>query len=246
MYFAKSASNSERYGVYANPLSTMGLISPGLVATLAVLRHLGFSLETEFMAQATAYNYIALLAAATVYFFHGMHTGKRRFGILALGILNIAMILVCNANSFTDLQFYCVPIGFSILAVVELLKRELPITTHDPMRYIGALIILVSPVFGMRDASWPHLLSLMLLSVLVILTAIGLRIRVLMYTGTAFLLADLAGMVIRSTNDNPILLWVGGISMGVSLIALAAVCENHRENLLSKIRVLSAELATWN
>ena len=84
------------------------------------------------------------------------------------------------------------------------------------------------------------------MSVLVILLAIGLRIRVLMYTGTAFLFADLTGMLIRSSLENPEYLWVGGVALGGAVIALAALCENHRENVLAKIRMLSAELATWN
>jgi len=78
------------------------------------------------------------------------------------------------------------------------------------------------------------------------LLAIGLRIRVLMYTGTAFLFADLAGMLILSSIDNRAMLWVGGVGLGGAVIALAALCENHRENVLAKIRLLFAELATWN
>jgi len=86
----------------------------------------------------------------------------------------------------------------------------------------------------------------MVLCVLVILLAIGLRIRALMYTGTAFLFADIAGMLIRASLDHPAFLWVGGIGLGATVIALAAICENHRENVLAKIRLLSSELATWN
>ncbi len=86
----------------------------------------------------------------------------------------------------------------------------------------------------------------MVLSVIVILLAIGLRIRALVYTGSAFLMADLIAMPIRATIDHPTYLWAGGLAVGLGVIALAAICERHRETLLARIRLLSAELAAWN
>ncbi len=114
------------------------------------------------------------------------------------------------------------------------------------LRYIGALTILVSPVFEILQNSWLHLLTLLVLCVLLILLAIGLRLRPLLNTSTAFLLADLVGMVIRSANDHPGMLWMGGLVVGIAVIALAAICENQREKLLAQLRMLSSELATWN
>ena len=53
-------------------------------------------------------------------------------------------------------------------------------------------------------------------------------------------------MVVRSSIDNPSLLWISGLGIGAAVIVLAAVCERHREQVLGRIRLLSAELATWN
>ena len=154
-------------------------------------------------------------------------------------------MLLWNTLGLNALEFYLVPVGGSILLFVEILKRELPQKTHDPLRYLGALTILVSPLFEVLDGSWLHMLILMVLSTLLVLMSIGLRIRVLMYAGSAFLLADLLAMVIRSTVDHPSLLWAFGIAFGISVIALAAFCENHREKLLARVRLISAELASW-
>ena len=52
-------------------------------------------------------------------------------------------------------------------------------------------------------------------------------------------------MVVRTTIDHPNFLWVGGLGVGIAVITLAAICERHREQLLVRIRLLSAELATW-
>ena len=41
------------------------------------------------------------------------------------------------------------------------------------------------------------------------------------------------------------LMFIGGLGLGVAVIALAAICENHRDRVLARIRTLSAALATW-
>jgi hypothetical protein len=134
----------------------------------------------------------------------------------------------------------------TVIGLVELLRRDIHVKAHEPLRYVGALAILVSPCFAILGGSWLHMMSLMILSVIVILIAIGLRLRALIHTGTAFLLIDLVAMVIRSSIDNPGMLWITGLLVGAAVIALAAVCERNREQLLSRIRVLSSELATWH
>jgi hypothetical protein len=66
-----------------------------------------------------------------------------------------------------------------------------------------------------------------------------------MYLGTGFLAADLVAMVVRGSIDRPSLLWFAGIAVGAAVIALAAYCERHREDLLQRMRLMAAELETW-
>ncbi|HRX81490.1 MAG TPA: hypothetical protein P5307_20615, partial [Pirellulaceae bacterium] len=73
----------------------------------------------------------------------------------------------------------------------------------------------------------------------------GLRLRVLMYTGTAFLIADLVAMVICGGIDHPNLLWIAGIGFGAAIITLGAICENNREKLLQRMRIVSAQMEQW-
>jgi hypothetical protein len=63
--------------------------------------------------------------------------------------------------------------------------------------------------------------------------------------GTGFLVADIIAMVVRGSIDRPSVLWIAGILVGASVITLAAWCERHREQLLQRLRLLSAELQTW-
>jgi len=226
--------------IAAKPFETIGMILPAIVAAMGFGREL-LDRPTPWL----GWNSLAMFGSAAIYFHMAIVTRKKRFGLMTGMILNAALMLLWRTLELHDPQFYLVPIGLSVLGFVELMKKELPKQTHDPLLYLGALTILVSPMFNLLGTSWlPHL-SLMVFSVVVILVAIGLRLRALVYTGSAFLLADLVAMVVRSTIDNPGLLWIYGVAFGAAVIALAAVCENHREELLARIRMLSAELATW-
>jgi len=85
----------------------------------------------------------------------------------------------------------------------------------------------------------------MLASVVVILLAMGLRVRALIYTGTAFLAADLVAMVIRGSIDRPQLLWVAGLALGAGVIGIGAMCELRREQVLQRVRAVAAVLEGW-
>ncbi len=229
-----------RFGVFVRPLQTISLVLPALVTVSALARELmGLSFVWS------GFNTLALFSAAGIYFHHGLVTKQRGYHVAAGAIVNVTLALLWNSMYIYDFQFYLVPLGLSVIGFVELLRKELPVDAHDPIRYFGALTILVSPVLQIMNGSWWHLVSLMVLSVLVILLAIGLRVRVLVYTGSAFLMSDMVAMVVRTTIDHPNFLWVGGLGVGIAVITLAAICERHREQLLARIRLLSAELATW-
>ncbi len=90
-----------------------------------------------------------------------------------------------------------------------------------------------------------HLFTLMAASVGVTLLSIGLRARALMYTGVAFLIADILAMLVRGSIDRPNLLWIAGIGLGTAVVVLGALCENRREVLMQRLRILTAELETW-
>lgn len=234
------AGRFARTKVLQNPLMNTGMALPLLVVGLSGHRHLTVS-SPEWLGM----NSLALLLTAGFYFWLGIERSQKWLVVLAAGILNIALSLLWRELAWHDPQFFMIPLGISALAVVQLLKREIPAGLHTPLTYLGALTILVSPTFHIVGGSWWHLLSLMILSVAVALVAIGLRVRALMYTGTAFLLADLVAMVCRGGIDYPNLLWAGGIAIGASVLVLAAICERYRETLLQRLRLLAAELETW-
>lgn len=241
---SRTIAQHPRFGFAAEPCQQIGLVLPGCVAVWGVYSSL-FDTVGMLATPHSAVSTLTMLAAAAIYFYHGTATRQRQFVLLALVVLNVALALAWRAFQWYDLQLYLVPLGVSVIALVELLRKEIPASAHDTLRYVGALTILVSPMLEILGGSWWHLLSLLVLCVCVVLASIGLRLRALMFTGSAFLLVDLVAMVIHSSFDHPQVLWIAGLAIGAGVIALAAICENQREHLLARIRLLSAELSTW-
>jgi hypothetical protein len=191
-------------------------------------------------------NSLAMLLAAGFYCWHGYEQQRRWALLLALAIVNLALALLWQDLAWSDPQLYMIPVGVSILILRHLLREQMPARFHEPLNYLGALVILVSPMFHIAGGSWLHIFTLMLVSVAVILVAIGLRIRALIYTGAAFLLADMVAMIVRGSIDNPNLLWLAGLLLGAAVFALGAFAERNREQVLQRLRLLTATLADWD
>ncbi len=225
----------------SQPLIATGRWLPLAAVGIGIFRHITDGVGVDSL----GLNSLAILAAGAFYFWQGIEQKSKGFAVLAAGILNIAIMLLWSEWNLKDAQFYMIPIGITILVLVEVLKREIPTAWHNPLRYAGALTILVSPTFHIVERSWIHLGALMVLATVVLLVSIGLRIRALMYTGVAFLVADLIAMVICGGIDHPDLLWIAGIGFGAAVITLGAFCENNREKLLQRMRIASAQLEQW-
>jgi hypothetical protein len=236
----EAAARQPRGSVFVRPLGITGFVMPLVVVGLGVFRHLELARQDWL-----GLNSLALLLAAAFYFWRSLETRRKELVLLAGLILNVALTLLWRELDWSDPQFFMIPCGISVLALVQLCKEEIPGRWHDPLRYLGALVILVSPTFHIVGGSWVHLFSLMVAAVGVVLVAIGLRVRALMYTGTAFLLADLVAMLVRGSIDNANVLWLAGLTLGAAVLALGAACERHREVLRERMRALAVALQGW-
>jgi len=235
LMLARRWTNHPRFDILVRGLGVAAIALPPVVTGWSLLDSTHGPVEM-----------LIVFAAAAIWFVHGRMTEQRRYVVGSAVMLNVGLASLFASWSLTDPQMYLIPTGLTVIGLVELLRRDIPQSAHDPLRYLGALTILVSPCFEILGGSWLHLVTLMVLSVLVILVAIGLRLRALIHVGAAFLCVDLVAMVVRSTIDHPGMLWATGLLVGASVIAIAAACEHHRETLLSRIRTLSEELATWH
>ncbi|MDP1797200.1 MAG: hypothetical protein Q8K78_06950, partial [Planctomycetaceae bacterium] len=199
----------------------------------------------EVAAVGTGVYSLLILGAAMCYFVRWLEHRDQISLLIATGIFNVSQMLLWHELSWSDPQLYLMPLGLSLIGLVEGLPRELRTDGKTVLRYAGALVILVSPLFHILDGGWLPLLTLMAASLGVSVLSLGLKSRPLLYSGTAFLVADLIALVARGSLERTDLLWIVGIALGTSVIALAAYCENHRELVLQRLRMLSATLQTW-
>jgi hypothetical protein len=237
----KALAGRGRWGIFARPLVDAGYRLPALNLAVALFKQATLA-EPGWLGPGT----LALFLTAGFYFWRGVEERRPPAVLFAALVANTSLFLVWHELRVTNPQCYMIPLGATILLLTETLRREVPESVRDPLRYLGAIAVLVSPTFEMFDGSWLPFLTLMVVSVLVLLMAIGLRVRALMYAGAGFLAADLAGMVVRGCVDHPHLLWVAGLGIGTTVVVLGAVCELKREALLARVRSLSAALETWN
>ncbi|MBS0202587.1 MAG: hypothetical protein JSS49_06775 [Planctomycetes bacterium] len=236
----RGLQSSPSRAILSTPLQQLGFWLPMLILPLAIWRELGDPHTTWVGA-----NSFPLLGAAAFYFWRGVERRQLGTTLLSLVMVNVACLFLWKDLNWSDPQLFLMPVGISILVLTELMHREIPAAYHDRLRFVGSLTILTSPVFHIVTGSWLHILTLMVASVLLALAAIGLRIRTLLYTSTGFLLADLVALVARGSVDEPNVLWIAGVALGAAIIGLGAVCENHRELLLARLRYLASELEQW-
>jgi hypothetical protein len=237
---ARLTAGSRTTQVLTQPLTVTAMWLPAVTVMMGIVRHLAGP-EPVWL----GLNSLALFLAGSFYFWRGLEERRRGLLVSSAVIVNVALALLWDELHWSDPQFFMIPLGASILGLVELLRVEIPERMHNPLRYAGALTILVSPTFHIVGGSWLHLLTLMVAAVAITLLSIGLRVKSLMYAGTAFLLADMAAMVVRGSIDHPGLLWLAGIALGSLVIGLAAVCERHREDIQQRIRLVTSELEAW-
>lgn len=237
---ARFADRSASWSVLVRPLTRLALVLP-LVAVAATLYRY-FAIAAPLLGG----NGLLLLLVAAGYGAYGHAGGRKLPMLLALVLVNLTLALLWLDLSWYDPQLYLIPLGLSLLSLRRLLAAELPESFQQPLAWLGALTILVSPLFHIVTGSWLHIFTLMASAVLVMLLGIALRIRALLYTGGGFLLADLIAMVVRGGIDHPGLLWLAGLLLGALVLGLGAVAEQNREQLLGRLRRLAANLSTWN
>lgn len=231
---------SSPYSVFARPFGMVGFALPAIVAAASAAG--SFS---RFMPLAVGLHSLIIFGSAMFYFIRWLEARDRFSLVISTTIFNVSQILLWHELSWTDPQLYLMPLGLSLIALAEGLPRELSADIKTLLRYTGALVILVSPLFHILDGGWVPLLTLMAASLGVSVLSLGLRSRPLLYSGTAFLVADLISLVVRGSLERTDVLWIVGIALGSSVIALAAYCENHRERVVQRLRMLSATLQTW-
>ena len=189
-----------------------------------------------------------LLAAAVLYL--SLATTLRNPWPLYLGVLalNGAVYLWAPlwAERYGLWQFYIVPAAISVLALLQLHRREL-----RPKVLNGARLAALSALYagaGLDVFLRPELGIFVLalaLALLGVIAGIALRIRAFLYAGVAFLVLNVIGQLVRFYPDQ-------GLSRALILLGLGATItvgmvwfNLKREAILQRVRIMRADLAAW-
>jgi hypothetical protein len=143
-------------------------------------------------------------------------------------------------------EFYALAPGFSLVALAVLLSEEMGPRWSRHVFTAGAAFIYATPVLALYDEiTWAWQVVLLLMTVGFGSASFYLRSRPLLTVSTAALVIDLACFVIKVRATEPLLLWAGGLVLGVSLMSLATFLEYRREGLTQRLRVYGRELSLW-
>jgi len=178
--------------------------------------------------------------------FYGVMAVTRRslgLGALAIVAANTGLWVLWNRQGlyFHDYpQLWLIPIAVAALAAEYLDRQRLDDTQRAAVRYLALSVIYVSSTTeflrGIGQSIWPPLI-LIALSTTGVLLGILLRVRSFLYLGTTFLLVVIVRLIYYAAFEQGRMwvLWTCCIILGVAIIALFAVFEKRRNDVLAAV-----------
>jgi hypothetical protein len=166
--------------------------------------------------------------------------------VLAVLAGNLGLWTVLHESQisfFRHPQVWLIPIALAALAAEHLNRHRIAEAQRLAVRYMALSVIYVSSTADMYIAGladWRLALVLMVFSVIGVLLGISLRVRSFLYLGVTFLVVDLASMLWYAAviRGNTWVWYASGIALGVAIIALFAVFEKRRNDVLAAVEQL--------
>jgi hypothetical protein len=234
--------------VLSEPLQRTGIFLP-LVPLLAYwVRPLDLYRESAIH---QVFGFDSLLQHATLWFLLGLlytlvAVSRRsfRYALLAALAANAGLWALLYHNQLHILvhpQLWLIPIALILLVAEHLNRERLSEVQSNALRYAALLVVYVSSTADMFIAGLGHSLVLPLvlavLSVVGVLAGILLRVRAFLYLGVSFLFLVVLSMIWHAAVDRHQMWvwWVSGIVLGAAIIALFAVFEKRRNDVLRMI-----------
>ncbi|MDA7980696.1 MAG: hypothetical protein MPJ50_18215, partial [Pirellulales bacterium] len=225
----------QRRDVLAEPLERTG-------AALPLLPALGF-----WLAPQGEYS-LVLLAVGAVY--ASLAIMRRSFGFGVLAALAANGALWFHLSGINGLEFWrhpqlwMIPGSLCLLGAAYINRQQLSEGQMTSIRYFSASMIYLAStadVFlnGVAEAPWLPLV-LAALSIIGVLGGMLLRVRAFLFLGTSFLLLSLSTIIWYAAVDlhQTWLLWLTVVAIGVAILALFALFEKKREDVLKVLNGL--------
>ena len=178
-------------------------------------------------------------------FYGVMAVRKRSLGLAALGVLtgNMGLWVLwhhCGWDFLEHPQLWLIPLALAVLVAEHLDRRRLSETQRAAIRYLALSVIYVSST----TEFWRHIgesailpLVTILLAVLGVLAGILLRVRSFLYLGFTFLMVVIGRMIVYAAFEQRHIwiFWTCCIILGAAIIALFAVFEKRRNDVLAAV-----------
>jgi hypothetical protein len=177
-------------------------------------------------------------------------TRSFRFALCAALAANVGLWALLHNYGLAFLahpQMWLIPLAVILLVAEHVNRDRLSPQQSATLRYLALSIIYVSSTADMFIAgldNWWLPLVLAVLSVLGVLAGILLRVRAFLFLGVTFLFLVVFTMIWHAAVDyyHTWVWWVSGIVLGAAIIALFAVFEKRRDDMLR----LLEEIRRWD
>ncbi|MCL4204336.1 MAG: hypothetical protein KJ000_17775 [Pirellulaceae bacterium] len=216
------------------------VLSEPLVSTGAFLPLLPAVGYWVVVADGTDYS-LLLFAAGLIYVLLSIQRRSAASAAAAVVAGNGALWALLHDSGFSlwqQPQFWLIPPAVSALIAGQLNRRRLTGEQLTALRYASMLVIYVSSTSemflrGIGSSLWPPMI-LASLSVAGMLLGIALRIRAFLYLGASFVLLSVVSMVWHAAKaiEHSWPWWAFGIGLGVAILALFAVFEKKRPDII--------------
>jgi hypothetical protein len=173
-----------------------------------------------------------------------------RWGLVAAlaGNMGVWSLLAHGGIPFlTHPQLWLIPLGLIVLVSEHINRDHLSAEAASGLRYFGVFTIYLASTADMFIARLDSVVLPVVLAALAVcgvLAGISLRVRAFLTLGVSFLLLDILSMIWHAAVDHyqTWVWWVSGIVLGVAILALFAVFEKRRNDVLRLID----EFKHWN
>jgi hypothetical protein len=238
--------------VLAEPLQRTGVFLPLLpvltfwVIPLAQARQ-------EQLADPDPYGKYAILwfLVGALYTVVALNRRSSRYALFAALAANAglwAFLFYTHLQFLTHPQMWLIPLALIMLVSEHLNRDRLSEQQSGALRYLALLILYVSSTADMyiiglgNSVIWPLVLAI--LSIVGVLAGIMLRVRAFLYLGVTFLFVVIFSMIWYAAvgQGQMWLWWVSGIVLGAGIIALFAVFEQRRNDVLRMLE----EMRKWD
>jgi hypothetical protein len=249
--------------VLAEPLQRTGLFLPLLPVLAFLVRPLA-QWRTELAATVPgaqpllryldrlpghyAWNAAVWFLLGALYTLVAISRRSSTFGLLAALAANFGLWVVFahheQVNFLLHPQLWLIPLALILLAAEMLNRPRLSPALSGGLRYLGLLLIYVSSTADMFIAGLGHSVALPIvlavLSILGVLVGILLRVRAFLFLGVAFLFLVIFAQIWHAAVDRAQtwVWWASGIVLGAAVLALFALFEKRRNDVLKLIRDL--------